>query len=389
MAYKVRTRDEHFFSDGGPKRILALDGGGLRGIVTLSYLAEIESLLGARHGASESFRLSHYFDLIAGTSTGSIIAAALARGMTVAEITRKYLQLGQTVFQKSWLRQGFVRALYDEAQLISELKQVYGEETAMGDASLQTGLLIVTKRLDSGSVWPVSNNPRGKYFGVRPDGKVIANSAYPLWQVVRASTAAPRYFDPERIEIGRGKAGEKPIIGEFVDGGVSPFNNPALQAMMYATLGGYGIGWQTGADKLLLASVGTGSRDLKVAPPTLALDNALKSLLSVMDDCAELVEVLLQWMSASATARVIDRELGDLRGDLVASTPLLTYLRYNLALTKDVVAEHGLSLPDEKVESLSAMDDPSNMMLLQQIGARAAQRQVRQADFPADFDIAD
>ncbi len=100
MAYKVRTRDEHFLNDGSPKRILALDGGGLRGILTLSYLAELELLLKERHGASEEFRLSHYFDLVAGTSTGAIIAAALACGMSVAEITAKYLELGRKVFQK-------------------------------------------------------------------------------------------------------------------------------------------------------------------------------------------------------------------------------------------------------------------------------------------------
>jgi len=387
MAYKVRTRDEHFLRDGAPKRILALDGGGLRGIVTLSFLGEIETILRERHGGAESFRLSHYFDLIAGTSTGSIIAAALARGMTVAEITKKYLDLGQRVFQKSWFRQGFVRAFYDEAGLIEELKQVYGAETTMGDASLQTGLLIVTKRLDSGSTWPISNNPRGKYFGIRPDANVIANSAYPLWQVVRASTAAPRYFDPERIEISRGKAGEKGIEGDFVDGGVSPFNNPALQAVMYATLSGYGIGWPTGADKLLVISVGTGSRDLKVAPASLAAGNALKSLLSVMDDCAELVELLLQWMSTSQTARVIDRELGDLRGDLIAPAPLLTYLRYNVGLTKNTLTELGMSFADEKIANLSAMDDPDNMKTLQEIGAKAAKQQLRAADFPSSFDL--
>lgn len=387
MAYKVRTRDEHFLSDGGPKRILALDGGGLRGIVTLSFLGEIETILRERHGAAESFRLSHYFDLIAGTSTGSIIAAALARGMTVAEITKKYLDLGQRVFQKSWFRQGFVRAFYDEAGLIEELKQVYGAETTMGDASVQTGLLIVTKRLDSGSTWPISNNPRGKYFGIRPDANVIANSAYPLWQVVRASTAAPRYFDPERIEISRGKPGEKGIVGDFVDGGVSPFNNPALQAVMYATLSGYGIGWPTGAGKLLVASVGTGSRDLKVAPANLAAGNALKSLLSLMDDCAEFVELLLQWMSTSQTARVIDRELGDLRGDLIAPAPLLTYLRYNVGLTKNTLTELGMSFADEKIASLSAMDDPDNMKTLQEIGAKAAKQQMRAEDFPSGFDL--
>ena len=80
MSYKVRTRDDHYEADGRPKRILTLDGGGLRGILTLGLLAEIEELLRKRHGGSPYFRLCHYFDLIAGTSTGAIIAAALAMG---------------------------------------------------------------------------------------------------------------------------------------------------------------------------------------------------------------------------------------------------------------------------------------------------------------------
>ena len=387
MAYKIRARDEHFLNDGFPKRILSLDGGGLRGILTLSYLAEIESILSERHGSGKDFRLSHYFDLIAGTSTGAIIAAALARGMSVSEIAEKYLDLGQRVFQKSWLRQGFVRAFYDEAGLIEELKQVYGAQTSLNDPSLETGLLIVTKRLDTGSTWPISNNPRGKYYGPRPNIDVIANSAYPLWQIVRSSTAAPRFFDPERIEISRGKAGETPVVGDFVDGGVSPFNNPALQAVMYATLDGYRIGWPTGADKLLVVSIGTGSRDLKVAPAKLAADNALKSLLSLMDDCANLVETLLQWMSTSQTARVIDSELDDLRHDLIAPAPLISYLRYNVALTKAALGQIGMAFDDEKVEGLSAMDDPGNMKTLQEIGAKAAKQQLRAADFPSNFDL--
>jgi predicted acylesterase/phospholipase RssA len=387
MPYKIRTRDEHFLNDGSPKRILALDGGGLRGILTLSYLAEIESILSDRHGGEKNFRLSHYFDLIAGTSTGAIIAAALARGMSVSDIAEKYLDLGQRVFQKSWLRQGFVRAFYDEAGLIEELKQVYGAQTTLGDPSLQTGLLIVTKRLDSGSTWPISNNPRGKYYDPRPNSNVIANSAYPLWQVVRSSTAAPRFFDPEKIEISRGKAGETPVVGDFVDGGVSPFNNPALQAVMYTTLDGYRIGWPTGADKLLVVSIGTGSRDLKVAPAKLAADNALKSLLSLMDDCANLMETLLQWLSTSQTARVIDSELDDLRHDLIAPAPLISYLRYNVALTKVALAQIGMEFDDEKVEGLSAMDDPGNMKTLQEIGAKAAKQQLRTEDFPSNFDL--
>src|SRR5262245_45299303 len=67
MPYKIRGRDEHYASDGAPKRILALDGGGLRGILTLGILQRIEDILRERHGAGDDFRLSHYFDLIAGT----------------------------------------------------------------------------------------------------------------------------------------------------------------------------------------------------------------------------------------------------------------------------------------------------------------------------------
>jgi hypothetical protein len=386
MAYKVRTCDEHFVNDGSPKRILALDGGGLRGILSLAYLAEIEALLRQRHGDSQDFRLSHYFDLIAGTSTGAIIAAALASGMSVAEITEKYLDLGQRVFKKSWLRRGYVRALYDEAGLIRELKKVFGAKTTIGDASLQTGLLVVVKRLDTGSPWLISNNPRGRYYGPRPN-HVIANADYPLWQVVRASTAAPRYFEPEKISITRSKAGEKPISGEFVDGGVSPYNNPALPAVMFATLGGYRVAWPTGAEKLLVLSLGTGSRDPQVEPSSSAAGNALKSLVSLMDDCADLMETLLQWMSASPTARMIDRELGDLTGDSIAPAPLMTYLRYNVALTKESLTTLDFSLPDKLIESLSAMDDPDNMNTLQEVGARAAQQQIRPSDFPGSFDL--
>ena len=59
MSYRVLTRDEHFQTTG-PKRILALDGGGLRGMLTLGFLRQIEKILRARHGSDPSFRLCHY-----------------------------------------------------------------------------------------------------------------------------------------------------------------------------------------------------------------------------------------------------------------------------------------------------------------------------------------
>src|SRR5262245_58138189 len=158
VAYKRRPLNDHFNADG-PKRILALDGGGLRGILTLGILQGVERELRQRHGNDRAFRLSDYFDLIAGTSTGAIIAATLALGWSVEEITKKYFELGSRVFQRSLLRKGLFRAKYDEERLIEELKAVYGADTTLGSDRLLTGLLVVVKRIDSGSPWPVSNNP--------------------------------------------------------------------------------------------------------------------------------------------------------------------------------------------------------------------------------------
>ncbi len=386
MQYTPKLRDEHLNSDNLPKRILTLDGGGLKGILTLGILQKIEDVLRQRHGGAAAFRLSHYFDLVAGTSTGAIIAAGLAIGMSVEELRAKYMALGERVFEKSFFRKGLLRAKYDNKKLNEELKAVYGEDTTLGGDAIQTGLLIMTKRLDTGSPWPVSNNPRGKYYGSRPGG-TIGNSDYPLWQVVRASTAAPAFFDTEEITIVE-KPDHKPTRGEFVDGGVSPFNNPSLQAFMYATMDGYRIGWDTGPEKLLLVSVGTGRPNPEVKKQGITAAHAVSALVSLMDDCASLQETLLQWMSSSRTARSIDRELGDLRHDLVAKAPLLTYLRYNADLSREGVQAIYPDLTDnEKIESLSAMDDPENMPLLHELGKAAAARDVQDSDFPSTFDL--
>jgi len=386
MPYMIRSRDQHLASDGQPKRILALDGGGLRGIATLAILQEIETLLRARHGNDPDFRLCHYFDLVAGTSTGAIIAATVALGWSVEAIRAKYMDLGSRVFERSWFRHGLLRAKYDESRLVNELQHVYGTTTTLGSDEIKTGLLVVTKRTDTGSPWPISNNPRGQYFAARPGG-TVGNGDYPLWQVVRASTAAPSYFDPETITIVN-PLGAAPVVGEFIDGGVSPFNNPALMALMYATLDGYRIGWPTGAERLLVVSVGTGASDPSVKPSKLAAAGAVKALLSLMEDCAVLQETVLQWMSSSVTARGFDREIGDLGGCLMGGAAQISYLRYNVSLAEDAVKALDPTPPDaSRLASLREMDAPENMTYLHRLGTLAGKRDVKEAHFPRVFDL--
>jgi hypothetical protein len=107
-----------------------------------------------------------------------------------------------------------------------------------------------------------------------------------------------------------------------------------------------------------------------------------------MDDCASLQELMLQWMSESPTARTIDREVGQLDGDLLAGTPLLSYVRYNADLRPAAVHELlGDGPGTVPVENLSAMDAPENMETLHRIGVATGRRDVADAHFPAAFDL--
>lgn len=385
------TLEQHLDPNHQPKRILALDGGGVRGIVTLAYLQEIENILRQRREGDPDFRLCHYFDLIGGTSTGAIIASALARGMSVAEVIRLYEELAARVFKRSWFRQGLARAKFSRTALDAALKDALGEETRLRDRSLKTGLMIMTKRIDTSSTWPLHNNPAGKYFACPPDQNWIANSDFLLWKVVRASTAAPHFFDPEALEVDW--QGDQTARGYFVDGGVSTANNPALQLLMFATLSGYRLRWPMGEDNILLVSVGTGlgssDRSHVGLRGRLAAGHALNSLLSIMDDCNALVETLLQWMSTSPTARRIDGEVEDLSGDLVAGRPLLTYLRYNLLLENRWLSENlGVKLAPKQLTRLAEMDAPKNMPALKELAGKAASRQIHSGHFPPSFDVA-
>jgi uncharacterized protein len=386
-----RTLAEHLDPTVGPKRILALDGGGLRGVLTLGMLREIESLLRERFGGDPGFRLAHYFDLIAGTSTGAIIAAALALGMTVDEVHGHYMALGRKVFKRSLLRFGALRAKYDAADVARALKGVYGERL-LGSSDLQTGLLVMCKRLDTGSPWPLTNNPGARYFGQRLDSRVVPNGEFPLWRVVRASTAAPHFFDPETMVISKSdrERGLAAVHGEFVDGGVSPFNNPALQAVMCATMEGYNFGWSTGAEQLLVVSVGTGKANPELGSSSglkaTAGIHAVRALASLMDDCGDLVESTMQWLSSSPTARLIDRDMRRAAPPL-GGAPLLAYLRYNVLFDVDWCAEHlGIEKTAKALTALEAMDRPDNIEPLDELGRVAGQRLVHTGHFPTAFD---
>jgi predicted patatin/cPLA2 family phospholipase len=375
------SKQQHLDPNTPPKRILSLDGGGIRGILTLEYLGVIESMLRKRSGRDD-FRLCDYFDLIGGTSTGSIIAAGLACGLSVDGLKQLYRDLGKSVFVSKIYRKGILTPKFPSEPVQKALDAQLGAETTLDSDRIRTGLMIMTKRLDTGSAWPVHNHPNARY--AQQDGKLL------LTQVVRASTAAPTYFEPQTIEIASRDG--KVVKGAFIDGGVSPFNDPTLQLLMLAVLEGHGFRWQVGEDKLLLISLGTGTYKKTFTSEELgrmvAAEQGVRSLQSLMDDCARLNQCMLQWLTHCVAPWQIDRAVLTMERDSKSGPQLATYARYNVLLEPGwMKTEVNVEQTPDQLAKIAEMDNPANMDELARIGEVAAQKQVKPEHFPAAFDI--
>ena len=365
-----------------PHRLLAIDGGGLAGLIPAEALVLIEQQLDLLSNGPKP--LCKHFDMIAGTSTGAILAAGLALGLRATELRDFYLKFGQEIFTKSWLPMRFWHS-YPSGPIEKHLKEVF-RGTTLGSDSLQTQILIVAKNATLGNNWFFSNNPANKYFK--------NNSALPLWQVVRASTAAPTYFPPHTISI-PDDAGKKQTY-EFVDGGISSYNNPALQVFLEATIPEYGYGWPVGSDQLLLISLGTGFSSATIEFGKAAGYNLIdwgqyvvkemmndanlqqNLLLHIIGQRPPVVRSATQELTSSGAAQGVPDENALTRvGAELGAQKLLTYQRITVGLTRQRLDQLGLSDVDPvKVREMDAVDQIPN---LQRIGAAVAKEQVRMA----------
>ncbi len=361
------------FNKPGPKKILSLDGGGIRGALSLGYLKKLEDILKEKFHDNSDFRLCDYFDLIGGTSTGAIIAASLAIGKTVDEITTLYMDLGGKIFgeKRNWWNpmetMKWLKANYSYKGMEDGLKFAFGDLT-LGSKEIKTGLCIVAKRADTNSIWPLINHPNGKFF----DSDLGKNKNIPLWQAVRASTAAPTYFAPQMIAVMEDQQ------AAFIDGGLSMANNPALTLLMIATIKGFPFHWPMSEENLLLVSIGTGynvfKKYVKDIDESTMLSWASNIPEMLMQDASWQNRVMLQWISQSPTADYMDMEIEDMNGDLLGSKPLISYLRYNFRFTENDLNNLGFKkiFTAADVKSLIDMSNATNRQLLYQIGAKAS-----------------
>jgi uncharacterized protein len=369
----------------GQKKLLAIDGGGIRGVLALEVLQRIEDLLKAKSGRTD-FRLADYFDYIAGTSTGGIVAAGLSIGMSVGEILTFYREAGAQMFVKANLLQR-LRFKFEDEPLAAKLREVFGASTTLGSERLRTLLLLVMRNATTDSPWPISNNPYARYNNT---SRQDCNLNFPLWQLVRASTAAPTFFPPEVILL---KSSERNKAKEFVfvDGGVTMYNNPAFQMFLMATLDRYWAKnpeakWRAGADRMLIVSVGTGTSPNAQAglePDEMnLLFNARTVPSALMFAALNEQDLLCRVFGDCRAGDPIDRELNDLvgsTGPLPLGEKLFTYLRYNAELTREGL--DGLGCPDIEPRAVQKLDSIDGIPDLQRVGRRVAETRVREEHF--------
>ncbi len=199
-----------------PLRILAIDGGGIRGIIPAVMLAAIEKQTGKP--------ICELFDLIAGTSTGGILALGMVKPgqqpgkpqYAATDLLELYFKEGATIFPHSLWRE-IKSGKYTENEKypsdgVESVLQKYFGDTRLKDALKNT--LITSYEIQIRLPWLFRSDRAFK----------DANFDFPMWQVARATSAAPTYFEPERID----KA-DKSGFWALVDGGMYA-NNPAMLA---------------------------------------------------------------------------------------------------------------------------------------------------------------
>jgi len=218
-------------------RVLSIDGGGIRGVIPAQILIHVEKLL-KEISRDDTAKISDYFDLIAGTSTGGIITAMILtpeEGFSAEEIVNLYKEHGEKIFTRSTATKKIDKAalfnpLYQHEN-IEKIFETYFKDLTVGE--FKRPCLIPTYNIETGeatfiSGLPIKDNPHKDRF---------------IREILRETTAAPTYFAPVQH-----------ATGAFIDGGMFA-NNPALCAYVEATK----FPCKPRAKDIMLLSIGTGA----------------------------------------------------------------------------------------------------------------------------------
>ncbi len=310
------------------KTILSIDGGGVRGIIPLACLIQLE--------AREGKPCKEIFDMIAGTSTGAVIAAGLAIGISARGLLALYRNLAESAFQALpfWKIAANLGNHRYSNKFISRTLSEIGADRELN--SLPVDILITGKNTATG---------RTDFFVRDNPGNASLWGRLTLRDSVLASIAAPTYFPPHSAGLGG-------VQHTWVDGGVGVAGNPCYQAAVEAIH--YSAGAYPPGDTRLL-SFGTGSSLHPVNPHRASfLQWAEWVLIEMLEDAAEW-QTFITRLEYGGTGRI-------------------DFRRYNLDLAPDVLDELGVKLPPGTDLTRIGIDSLWAIELLVEIGRAFAQR---------------
>lgn len=236
-------------------KILSIDGGGMRGIIPARILCDLEEELIKKEG--ENARLCDYFDLICGTSTGSIIAVGIALGMTAKEILALYKEHAEDIFpNKSKLAKLYAifrnKPFYERKALATYLNNEYNRVTRNKDTRVyycKTRICIPAYDVDKGEVHVFKTDHLDKYY---------KDCHIPAVDVVLSSSAAPVYFYPYSFKYASLGINDTNWYKNNIDGGMFA-NNPTLIGFIEAT-----CCMNIAPEHISILSLGTGTTNFKV-----------------------------------------------------------------------------------------------------------------------------
>ncbi len=211
--------------------ILALDGGGIRGLYTSYILEKIEQ--------SFNIKLNEFFDLLIGTSTGSIIASAIALNTPIIEVSKLYESRGKEIFRKRkihcWGLLGLWNSKYNNKSFKKVLEEIFPTKTLK---EIDKPLMIVSSDILNHNVYIHKSSYLSKIEPYTRDGDTKLTDA------ILSSCAAPTYFDPVRLHNGYFLA----------DGGLWA-NNPSILGLTEAI-----SKFKRNVNEVYVLSIGTGNK---------------------------------------------------------------------------------------------------------------------------------
>ena len=355
-------------SENKKKRLLSVDGGGIKCMIGVEVLDSIEKRLQQEH-QSPDYRLRDHFDLIAGTSGGAILACGISLGYSLSEIRTFVSDNARNLFKPAAFYRRY-RSVFDETLLERNIQKWFGIDTELGSGRIKGTLLLPMHNMSTDTPWLVSNNPQAKYNDAAMDD---SNLSIPLWKLARASSAAPAYYKPVEIEFGKSNR----YTQLFSDGAMTGLMNPAFKAFQYSTTSSYGLNWATGEQSMQVLSIGSGT--VKQIRPNLKIreTNVINSVLGMPDTMIQASireqDILCRTFGRCIYGNKMDPELDDMSTtDTAIKDRLFTYSRVSPDISVEGLSRLGLdhiAVDDVfKIDCVDALDQ------LLEIGAAEAKK---------------